>query len=79
VITLRESLAHDENAMRELLRMFHESREMGGAAAESMSPPVGLEANRGSLEVAIAVAEAQGLLARPLTVDDLVTDVIASF
>ena len=62
--------------MRELLRMFHESREMGGAAAESMSPPVGLEANRGSLEV--AVAEAQGLLARPLTVRDLVTDVIAS-
>ena len=78
VITVRESLAHDENAMRELLTMFQESREMGGAAAESMSPPVGLEANRASLEVAIAVAEAQGLLARPLTVDDLVTDVIAS-
>ena len=30
------------------------------------------------LEVAIAVADAQGLLARPLTVDDLVTDVVAS-
>ena len=78
VITLRESLAHDEDAMRELFRLFHESREMGGAAAESMSPPVGLEENRSSLEAAIAVAEAQGLLARPLTVDDLVTDVIAA-
>jgi hypothetical protein len=37
-----------------------------------------LEANRRNLEVALAVADAQGLLARPLTVDDLVTDVMAS-
>jgi 4,5-dihydroxyphthalate decarboxylase len=78
VITLRESLAHDVDAMRELFRLFRASREMGGAAAESMSPPVGLEAIRSSLEAAIAVTAAQGLLARPLTVDDLVTDVIAS-
>ena len=42
------------------------------------STPIGLEANRRNLEVAIAVADAQGLLARPLTVDDLVTDVVAS-
>jgi hypothetical protein len=39
---------------------------------------LGFEAIRGSLEVAIAVAGAQGLLARPLAVDDLVTDVLAS-
>ena len=37
-----------------------------------------LEANRRNLEVAIAVADAQGLLPRQLTVDDLVTDVVAS-
>jgi hypothetical protein len=37
-----------------------------------------LEANRRNLEVAIAVADAQGLLACPLAVDDLVSDVVAS-
>jgi hypothetical protein len=36
-----------------------------------------LESNRRNLEVAIAAADAQGLLARPLRVD-LVTDVVAS-
>ena len=63
--------------MRELFRLFRDSREIAGAA-DRASTPLGLDANRRNLEVAIAVAEAQGLLARPLTVDDLVTDVVAS-
>ena len=48
------------------------------AAVDRASTPLGLAANRRNLEVAIAAADAQGLLARPLTVDDLVTDVVAS-
>ena len=40
--------------------------------------PLGFEPNRRNLEAAIAAAEAQGLLARPLAVDELVTDVLAS-
>ena len=78
VIVVRESIASDGEAMRELFRLFRESRELAGTAVDRQSTPLGLEANRRSLEVAIAVAEAQGLLARPLTVDDLVSDVVAS-
>jgi 4,5-dihydroxyphthalate decarboxylase len=78
VIVVRESLADDDEAMPELFRLFRESREIGGAAVDRASTPLGLEANRRNLEVAIAVADTQGLLARPLTVDDLVTDVVAS-
>jgi hypothetical protein len=51
---------------------------MAGAAVPADTAPPGLAANRRNLEVAIEAAEAQGLLARPLTVDDLVTDVLAS-
>jgi 4,5-dihydroxyphthalate decarboxylase len=78
VIVVRESLATDANGMRELFRLFHESREIGVTAVDRLATPIGLQANRRNLEVAIAVAGAQGLLARPLTVDDLVTDVVAS-
>ena len=78
VIAVRESLADNADAMVELFRLFRESRELGGPAVDPAATPLGLEANRRNLEVAIAVAEAQRLLARPLTVDDLVTDVLAS-
>ncbi len=78
VIVVRESLAQDDEAVRELFRLFRDSRELAGTAADPLSTPLGLEANRRNLEVAIAVADAQGLLARPLTVGDLVTDVVAS-
>ena len=78
VIAVRESLAEDQEAMRELFRLFRESRTLGGTAVDHAATPLGFEANRRNLEVAIAVADAQHLLGRPLTVDDLVTDVLAS-
>jgi 4,5-dihydroxyphthalate decarboxylase len=78
IVVVREALANDPDAMRELFRLFRESRELGGAAAERISKPPGLAAIRRNLEVAIDVAGAQGLLASPITVDDLVTDVLAS-
>ena len=77
VVAVRDSLADDVEVMRELFRLFRESREMGGTAVDLVSTPLGLEANRRNLEVAIAVADAQHLLAQPLTVDDLVTHTIA--
>jgi len=77
VVAVRASLADDVEVMRELFRLFGESREMGGTAVDPVSTPLGLEANRRNLEVAIAVADAQHLLAQPLTVDDLVTHTIA--
>jgi hypothetical protein len=78
VVVVRDWLAHDEEAMRELFRLFRESRDMVGTTVDPMATPLGLQTNWRNLEVAIAVAEAQRLLARPLTVDDLVTDVVAS-
>jgi 4,5-dihydroxyphthalate decarboxylase len=78
VVAVRESIADDEGVMRELFGLFRESREMAGDRLDPASAPLGLEANRRNLEVAIAAAGAQRLLAAPLTVDDLVTDVLAS-
>jgi 4,5-dihydroxyphthalate decarboxylase len=76
VIAVRDSLADDEEAMRELFRLFRESRELGGV--DPASAPLGLEANRRNLEVAIEVAQLQRLLARSLTIDDLVTKTLAA-
>ncbi len=78
VIAVRESLADNEETMSELYRLFLASRELAGSTVDPASVPIGLDANRRSLEVAIAAADAQHLLARPLTLDDLVTDVLAS-
>lgn len=78
VIVVRETVAEDEQAMRELFGLFRSSRALAENAADREATPLGLEANRRNLEVAIEVAAAQGLLARPLTVDDLVTDVVAT-
>jgi hypothetical protein len=68
----------DGKSQRELFRLFRESREAGGALVDRAATPLGLDANRRNLEVAIAVAESQGLLARPLTIDDLVTPTLAA-
>jgi 4,5-dihydroxyphthalate decarboxylase len=62
VVVVRESLAGDDASMRDLFELFRESREAGGALVDRAATPFGLEANRRNLEVAIAVAEAQGLL-----------------
>jgi 4,5-dihydroxyphthalate decarboxylase len=78
VITVRESLATNEALVRELFRLFQQSRELGGAAVDRSAAPLGFESNRRNLEMALAVADAQGLLAHPLTVEDLVTSVLAS-
>lgn len=77
VVVVRESIAGDGPLMREVFRLFRDSR----AAADGIDPlamPIGLEANRRNLEVAIDVAGRERLLAGALTADDLVTDVLAS-
>jgi 4,5-dihydroxyphthalate decarboxylase len=78
VVVVRESIAHDRAAVSELFRLFRESRERAADDMDLASAPIGLEANRRNLEVAISVARRQGLLARALTVEDLITDAIAS-
>ena len=78
MICIRESLAHDEAAMRDLFDLFRESRALAGTSHDLRTTPLSLEANRQNLEVAIEAASAQHLLTRRLSVDDLVTDAIAS-
>ncbi len=71
VVVVRESLAGDADRILELLRLFHESSEMANRSAGG-SFSMGMDGMRRSLEVAIAAADAQHLLARRLTVSDLV-------
>jgi len=77
VVVVRESLAGDSSKMFELFRLFRDSGDVAEAEG-AVRPAIGLTAMRRSLEAAIAAAEAQGLLARPLAVDDLVTPEIAA-
>lgn len=71
VVVVRESLAADGDRMRELLRIFRESSQMADPSAGG-SFSMGMDDMQRSLELAIAAANAQRLLARPLTVADLV-------
>jgi len=77
VVVVRESLAGDSRRMSELFRLFRDSGDL--AEAEGAARPlIGLAPMRPSLEAAIAATRAQGLLATPLTMDEVVTPEIAS-
>ena len=78
VVTVHASIADDPGVVHELFRLFSESRNAGGAEVDRASTPIGLAAMRPTLETAIRVADEQSLLARPLPVDELLTDAIAS-
>ena len=76
VVVVRESLAADGPRMDELYRLFHESRALADDAA--VLPVIGFDAMVRSLEVAIAAARAQHLLAGPVSIDDLVNGTLAA-
>jgi 4,5-dihydroxyphthalate decarboxylase len=76
VVVVRESLAADGARMDELYRMFHASRSL--ATDASALPLIGFDAMVRTLEVAIAAARAQHLLARPVSIDDLVNGTLAA-
>jgi 4,5-dihydroxyphthalate decarboxylase len=78
VMVVREALANNEDVMRTLFDLFRHSRERAAQAADLQSAPIGFPAIRRSLEVAIAVAQTQRLLAHSLAPDDLTTSEIAS-
>jgi 4,5-dihydroxyphthalate decarboxylase len=73
VVVVRESIAADTAAMRELLGLFRASRDRADSRADRDAGSIGFDVMRRTLDVAIAVATAEGLLARPLTPDDLTT------
>jgi 4,5-dihydroxyphthalate decarboxylase len=78
VVVVRESLANDDELIRELFALFRRSRERMDVAPDLASAPIGFAAIRRSLEAAIATAHEQGLLALALTPDDLTTPAIAA-
>ncbi|WP_296557392.1 phosphate ABC transporter substrate-binding protein [Pigmentiphaga sp.] len=62
-------------AVREIYRMIGESRALAPAAALETLPPLGLEANRKGLEMAIEWSYEQKIIPRRFTVDELFDDV----
>jgi 4,5-dihydroxyphthalate decarboxylase len=78
MLVIREELAAKRpDVVREVYRLFKEAKE--ASFAESGVPKLdplrfGIEANRRSLEIVIDFAVKQGLLPRPVAVDDLFTD-----
>lgn len=77
VVVTERLCREDPDAVREVWRMLAESRRRAGLPAGGPDDPnpYGAAANRRNLEIAIDYATRQGLLARPLAVDDLYDEV----
>jgi 4,5-dihydroxyphthalate decarboxylase len=74
MIVVKASLARSApEVVSEIYDVLQEARRAGGPAerSEFNMAPYGVEANRSALEVAIDYATRQGMLPRPLTVDEL--------
>ena len=71
------SKKHPE-VVRELYRMIVESRRLADPAVPAAFPPIGLEANRKGIQLAIDWALDQKILPRRLSVDELFDDVTGS-
>ena len=82
MLVIREELAQKRpDVVREVFHLFHEAKK--AAFAETGVPGLdplrfGIEANRSSLEIIIDFAVKQGLLPRPVAVDDLFSDLMRS-
>ena len=68
------SRKHPE-VVRELYRMIVESRRLADPAVPAVFPPIGLEANRKGIQLAIDWALDQKIIPRRLSVDELFDDV----
>ena len=64
--------------VRELYRMIVESRALADPAVPAVFPPIGLEANRKGIQLAIDWALDQKIIPRRLSVDELFDDVTGS-
>lgn len=64
--------------VRELFRMVNDSRSLTEGGVPAVFPPIGLEANRNGLQLAIDWALDQKIIPRRLSVDELFDDVTGS-
>jgi len=71
------SKRHPE-AVREIYRMIKESRELAEGGAPRVFPPLGLEANRKGIQLAIDWALDQKIIPHRLSVDELFDDITGS-
>lgn len=75
MLVVRKSLVESQPEMiRELFRIFKESRDLTGNPKKEAALPFGVEANRRSLETIIRNSVSQGLIPESIAVDDLFTD-----
>ena len=78
MFVVRESLTKERpDVVREIYRMLVESRGLAPASVTEALPPVGLEANRKTLEMALEYAWEQHILPRRVSFDELFDDVTA--
>ncbi|MDX3906490.1 MAG: phosphate ABC transporter substrate-binding protein [Pigmentiphaga sp.] len=66
------------DVVREIFRMIVESRQLAPASALETLPPIGLEANRKGLEMAIDWSYEQKIIPRRFSVDELFDDTTAA-
>jgi 4,5-dihydroxyphthalate decarboxylase len=79
MFVVREELSKQRpDIVREIFRMIVESRKLAPEAVTSALPPIGLEANRKGLEMAIEWSFGQKIIPRRLSVDELFDETTAA-
>ena len=79
VFVVREELSRERpDVVREMFRMFVESRRMAPETPGKVLPPIGVEANRKALEMAIQYSYEQKVIPRLLSVDELFDETTAA-
>jgi len=76
MVVVHESISETRpDIVREIFRMIVESRDAASESIPAVFPPIGLEANRKCLEMAIDWSYEQKIIPRRLAVDELFDDV----
>ena len=79
VFVVRAELSRERpDVVREIFRMFVESRALAPESARTTIPPIGVEANRKALEMAIDWSYEQQVIPRRLSVDELFDETTAA-
>jgi 4,5-dihydroxyphthalate decarboxylase len=79
VFVVREELSKERpDVVREIFRMFVESRALAEEQPGRVLPPIGLDANRKALATAIQFAYEQRVIPRQLSVDELFDETTAT-
>jgi 4,5-dihydroxyphthalate decarboxylase len=79
VFVLHQDIAKNRpDVVRELYRMIKESRALAPASALETFPPLGMEANRKGIEMAIQWSYEQKIIPRKISLDELFDDVTGS-